>query len=92
MTCLATGFTVDYILGNSNINLLDASKEDIQNLTEKELSGSLMENINTIFEVGKEKFNMTEVKMATIKALVIKQFLKETEESEKNTLLIRKTL
>ncbi|MFT0188248.1 hypothetical protein ACI3E5_01220 [Candidatus Enterococcus avicola] len=51
-----------------------------------------MENMNTIFEVGKEKFNITEAKMATMKALVIKQFIKEMEESEKNTLLIRKTL
>ncbi|MBC2186340.1 helix-turn-helix transcriptional regulator [Listeria sp. FSL L7-0253] len=55
--------TIDYLLGNSDINLLDTSKKDIQNLTKeeaKELSGALMENMNTIFEAGKEKFNMTD--------------------------------
>ncbi|MDT1957744.1 helix-turn-helix domain-containing protein [Carnobacterium divergens] len=79
--------TVDYLLGNSDINLLDTSKEDIQNLTKeeaKELSGSLMENMNTIFEAGKEKFNMTEDEMEAMKVLVIKQFLKKAEENEKN--------
>lgn len=79
--------TVDYLLGNSDINLLDTSKEDIQNLTKeeaKELSGSLMENMNTIFEAGKNKFNMTDDEMEAMKVLVIKQFLKEAEENEKN--------
>ncbi|MGX7420736.1 hypothetical protein ACWOFR_18340 [Carnobacterium gallinarum] len=28
--------TVDYLLGNSDINLLDTSKEDIQNLSKEE--------------------------------------------------------
>ena len=72
VTCLAIGFTVDYILGNFHINLLDTSKEDIQNLTEKELSGLPLENMNTIFEDGKKKFNMTEAKMVTMKVLDIK--------------------
>lgn len=48
--------TVDYLLDNSDINLLDTSKMDIQNLTKGE----------------------------AMKILVIKQFLKETEENEKN--------
>ncbi|MFC3632391.1 helix-turn-helix domain-containing protein [Enterococcus rivorum] len=79
--------TVDYLLGNSDINLLDTSKKDIQNFTKeeaKELSGALMENMNTIFEAGKKKFNMTDDEMEAMKVLVIKQFLKETEENEKN--------
>ncbi|EFR86463.1 hypothetical protein [Listeria marthii] len=55
--------TIDYLLGNSDINLLDTSKKDIQHLTKeesKELSGALMEDMNTIFEAEKEKFNMTD--------------------------------
>ncbi|MBC1666507.1 hypothetical protein HB957_06400 [Listeria welshimeri] len=43
-----------------------------------------MENMNTIFEAGKEKFNMTDDEMEAMKVLVIKQFLKETEENKKN--------
>ncbi|OJG66844.1 hypothetical protein RV09_GL003313 [Enterococcus moraviensis] len=40
--------------------------------------------MNTIFEVGKEKFNITEDEIEVIKVLVIRQFLKEAEEIEKN--------
>lgn len=79
--------TIDYLLGNSDINLLDTSKEDIQNLTKeeaKELSASLIQNMDTILEAGKEKFNMTDDEMEVIKVLVIKQFLKEVEEKERN--------
>ncbi|PZL74899.1 XRE family transcriptional regulator [Enterococcus plantarum] len=75
--------TVDYLLGNSDINLLDASKEEIQNLTKeeaKELSASLIQNMDTILEAGKEKFNMTDDEIEVMKVLVIKQFLKEAEE------------
>lgn len=43
-----------------------------------------MENMNTIFEAGKKKFNMTDYEMEAMKILVIKQFLKEKEENEKN--------
>ncbi|MBA3925723.1 hypothetical protein [Listeria rustica] len=71
---------------HSDINLLDTSKEDIQNLTKEEakkLSASLMQNMNTILEAGKEKFNMTDDEMEVMKVLVIKQFLKEAEEKEK---------
>lgn len=79
--------TIDYLLGNSDINLLDTSKEDIQNLTKeeaKELSASLIQNMDTILEAGKEKFNMTDDEMEVMKVLVIKQFLKEVEEKERN--------
>ncbi|WP_321388946.1 helix-turn-helix domain-containing protein [uncultured Enterococcus sp.] len=79
--------TVDYLLGNSDINLLDTSKDDMQNLTEeeaKELSASLMQNMDTIFEAGKAKFNMSDDEMELMKVLVIKQFLKEAEEKENN--------
>lgn len=79
--------TVDYLLGNSDINLLDASKEEIQNLTKeeaKELSASLIQNMDTILEAGKEKFNMTDDEIEVMKVLVIKQFLKEAEEKEKS--------
>ncbi len=40
--------------------------------------------MNTIFEAEKEKFNMTDDEMEAMKVLVIKQFLKEKEENEKN--------
>lgn len=40
--------------------------------------------MNTIFEAGKKKFNMTDDEMEAMKILVIKQFLKEKEENEKN--------
>lgn len=66
---------------------MDTSKKDIQNLTKEEateLSGALMENMNTIFEAGKKKFNMTDDEMEAMKILVIKQFLKEAEEKEKS--------
>ena len=78
---------VVYLLGNSTINLLNTSKKDIQNVTKgeaKELSGALMQNMNTIFEAGKEKFNMTDDEMEAMKVLVIKQFLKEAEENKNN--------
>lgn len=71
--------TIDYLLGNSDINLLDTSKEEA-----KELSASLIQNMNTILEAGKEKFNMTDDEMEVMKVLVIKQFLKEVEEKERN--------
>lgn len=70
--------TVDYLLGNSDINLLDTSNEDIRNLTTgeaKELSVLLMHNMDTILKAGKEKFNMTDDEMEAMKAFVIKQFL-----------------
>jgi hypothetical protein len=43
-----------------------------------------MQNMNTILEVRKVKFNMTDDEMEVIKLLIIKQFLKETEEKKKN--------
>lgn len=79
--------TVDYLLGNSDVNLFDTSKEVIQTLSKekaKEISASLMQNMDTILEAGKEKFNMTDDEMEVMKVLVIKQFLKEAEEKEKN--------
>ncbi|MFD2386248.1 helix-turn-helix domain-containing protein [Enterococcus rivorum] len=88
--------TVDYLLGNSDINLLDTSKKDIQNFTKeeaKELSGALMENMNTIFEAGKKKFNMTDDEMEAMKVLVIKTISKKKQKkTRKMILLIHKTL
>lgn len=40
--------------------------------------------MNTIFEAGKEKFNMTNDEIEAVKVLVIKQSLNGAEGNEKN--------
>ncbi|MBC1771356.1 helix-turn-helix transcriptional regulator [Listeria welshimeri] len=78
--------TVDYLLGNSDINYLDITENELKNLSTEEakiLSDEIKKNLFAIFDIGKNKFNMTNEEMEIMKVLVIKQFLKE-EEKEKD--------
>lgn len=82
---LALNTTIDCLLGSSDTNALDATKENIQDLNDeeaKELSDSLMQNMETIFESEKEKFNLTDEEMEIMKVAIIKNFLKDIDEKE----------
>ncbi|MBC1405964.1 helix-turn-helix transcriptional regulator [Listeria welshimeri] len=77
--------TVDYLLGNSDINYLDITENELKNLSTEEakiLSDEIKKNLFAIFDIGKNKFNMTNEEMEIMKVLVIKQFLKEAEEEK----------
>ncbi|MBC2192432.1 hypothetical protein HCB44_09045 [Listeria sp. FSL L7-0229] len=77
--------TVDYLLGNSDINYLDITKNELQNLSDEEvseLSDALKNNFLSIFEIGKEKFNMTDEETKVMKIIVAKKFLEDIEESK----------
>ncbi|EAV9865598.1 hypothetical protein JR590_003027 [Listeria monocytogenes] len=77
--------TVDYLLGNSDINYLDITKNELQNLSDEEvseLSDALKNNFLSIFEIGKEKFNMTDEETKVMKIIVAKKFLEDIEENK----------
>ncbi|MGX7203422.1 hypothetical protein BCR22_13465 [Enterococcus plantarum] len=79
--------TVDYLLGNSDINYLDITEKELKNLSKEEaqiLSDEMKKNLFSIFEIGKDKFNMTEEEMEMMKVLVIKKFMQDMDEKEKN--------
>ncbi|WP_240310373.1 MULTISPECIES: hypothetical protein [Listeria] len=66
---------------------MDITENGIKNLSEEEakkLTDVLLKNFLAITEIGKKKFDMTDDEMEVMKVLVIKQFLKEAEEKEKN--------
>ncbi|EAF6117583.1 XRE family transcriptional regulator [Listeria monocytogenes] len=67
--------TVDYLLGNTDINRLDVTVEEVEKSTlqDKEaMITDLEKNIETIFEVGRNKFNMTDEEMKLIKLHILK--------------------
>ncbi|ECB9821356.1 helix-turn-helix transcriptional regulator [Listeria monocytogenes] len=67
--------TVDYLLGNTDINRLDVTVEEVEKSTlqDKEaMITDLKKNIETIFEVGRNKFNMTDEEMKLIKLYILK--------------------
>ncbi|MGX7245509.1 helix-turn-helix domain-containing protein [Enterococcus quebecensis] len=79
--------TVDYLLGNSDINYLDISENELKNLSKEEaqtLSDEMKKNLFSIFDIGKDKFNMTDEEMEMMKVLVIKKFMKDMDEKERN--------
>lgn len=79
--------TVDYLLGNSDINYLDITEKELKNLSKEEaqiLSDEMKKNLFSIFEIGKDKFNMTDEEMEMMKVLVIKKFMQDMDEKEKN--------
>ncbi|MCO6016915.1 hypothetical protein CKN86_06825 [Carnobacterium divergens] len=66
--------TIDYLLGNIDVNLLDLNIEDIKKMSSdksNELVGELVKNISQILLIGQERFNMTdeEIKRAWTKIL-----------------------
>lgn len=68
--------TVDYLLGNSDINYLYITENELKNLSTEEaknLSDEMKKNLFTIFEVGKDKFDMTNEELEIMKILIIKK-------------------
>lgn len=79
--------TVDYLLGNSDINYLDITENELKNLSKEEakvLSDEMKKNLFATFEIGKDKFNLTDDEMEMMKVLVIKKFMHDMDEKEKN--------
>ncbi|MBC1470063.1 helix-turn-helix transcriptional regulator [Listeria welshimeri] len=79
--------TVDYLLGNSDINYLDITENELKNLSKEEaqiLSDEMKKNLFAIFDIGKDKFNMTDEEMEMMKVRVIKKFMHDMDEKEKN--------
>lgn len=48
------------------------------------LSDEMKKNLFSIFEIGKDKFNLTDEEMEMMKVLVIKKFMHDMDEKEKN--------
>lgn len=79
--------TVDYLLGNSDVNYLDITKNELHNLSDEEvseLSEALKNNFLSIFDIGKEKFNLSDEEAEMMKIVVAKKFLEDIEESKKS--------
>lgn len=79
--------TVDYLLGNSDINYLDITENELKNLSNEDaqtLSDEMKKNLFSIFEIGKDKFNLTDDEMEMMKVLVIKKFMHDMDKKVKN--------
>ncbi|MCD2223402.1 hypothetical protein LAX71_01780 [Listeria cossartiae] len=64
---------------------MDITKNELQNLSDEEvseLSDALKNNFLSIFEIGKEKFNMTDEETKVMKIIVAKKFLEDIEENK----------
>lgn len=68
--------TIDYLTGKVDINVLDIPTENVKKMPStsiEKITNALMDNIDTILNIGKEKFNSSDDEMK-------KAFLKAVEE------------
>lgn len=77
--------TIDYLLGNADTNPLDINIEDIKNLPPDESDkwiNDLKENIYLIFDVAKDKFNISDEEMKLIQAEILKKYSNNTNDKD----------
>lgn len=74
--------TIDYLLGKIDNNLLDLTKKELKEANsdeKKKIVEDLTKNVLTIFDAGKEKFNMSDEEISEIKDQILKDFLEENK-------------
>lgn len=75
--------TIDYLLGTTDENALDWSAEKIKQANPEELQivvENLKKNLQSIFDIGKAKFDISEDEMEIIKFQILKEFLDKQKE------------